>query len=132
MKVLEELWLQISATMAQFGGKFTATDPQLIVEIFRSENSTFPLRGYIAFRRSQVGEEIVISVDVRSQGGLLSISSDLCAEGGVLLASGPGKSIPESEDESGLNAGVENWLSDFELFLLENESQVLRATADLK
>lgn len=129
--IIDVLWLRLHAVLAAFSRKLVAVDPMLISDIGRTANDAFLLRGYLAFKRRATGDEVAITIDVQSDGQQVTIESDACLDDGKVVAVGPAVTIPWADSKVNVEAALEEWLHEFEQFLLENESAVVRATSQL-
>jgi hypothetical protein len=97
MTIVETLWLRIHTVLAAFVEKLAAVEPTLIYNCGRTANDAFLFRGYSAFMRHADGDELAITVDVRSDDRQLMIESDVCTDDGRVVAVGPSAAIPLSE-----------------------------------
>ena len=65
------------------------------------------------------------------RGQRLSFGSDICADDGQLLAKGPSAAIALFDDHSAAVIAINQWMSSFERFLLENYSMIAAAAFEL-
>jgi len=93
MPFIEILWLRLHAALSAFSEKVAMIEPSLISDLGRTKNDAFPLRAYLAFRRSTGNEEVAIAVDVQSDDKRMMIESDACKDDGTVLAAGPSTKI---------------------------------------
>jgi hypothetical protein len=131
MTIVETLWPRLHTALAEFAEKLATIDPALIHNCGRTANDAFLLRGYSAFRRHADGDEVAITVDLRSDHQQLMIESDICTDDGRVVAVGPSAAIPLSEENPNVETTLSDWLCEFEQFLLENESAVAAAVSRL-
>lgn len=130
--IVEALWLRLHAMLSAFAEKLAAIDPALAHDLGRTANDAFVLRGFLAFRRSADGGEVAITVDIQNDGQQMIITSDACADDGRVVADGPSAAIRLSESERNVAIALDDWLHEFEKFLLKNESAVAAAASQLK
>lgn len=131
MTIVEALWLRLHAMLSVFAEKLAAVDPALVRNLGRTANDAFVLRGFLAFRRSADGAEVAITVDIQNDAQLMVITSDACADDGRVVADGPSAAIRLSESERNVEIALNDWLHEFEQFLLKNESLVVAAVSHL-
>jgi hypothetical protein len=129
---VEALWLRLQAILKVFADRFVASNPTLILDIGRTANDNFMLRGYLAVRRRPGGDEIAITIDVRSDGQRLALESDACSDDGRVVAAGPSAAIALVDDQRSVEAAIGDWLRDFERFLIESEQVVALAAFKLR
>lgn len=128
---IEALWLRVHALLTVFSDRLGAADPALVRDIGRTSNETFPLRGYLAFRRRNDSDEVAITIDVRNDGQQLTIESEVCTDEGRIIAVGPSASVPLLESQQRVDIATNNWLGEFERFLVDKESAVVMAASQL-
>ena len=129
--IVEAFWLRLHAALLVFAEKLATVDPALVRELGRTANDAFLLRGYLAFRRGADGDELAITVDVQNDGQQIAITSDACTDDGRVVAAGPFAAIRLSETERSVELALNEWLNEFEQFLLKNESAVAKAVLQL-
>jgi hypothetical protein len=132
MTIVENLWLRLHAALSAFSGKVAMIDPSLICDLGRTKNDAFPLRAYLAFRRSVGTEEVAITVDVQSDVKRMMIESDVCKDDGTMLAAGPSTEIQLSQDDQGIQHALDGWVREFERFLSASETEIVSAASRLK
>ncbi|MDP9920983.1 hypothetical protein J2W24_006670 [Variovorax boronicumulans] len=132
MTLVETLWLRLHAALSAFSEKVAMIDPSLISDLGRTKNAAFPLRAYLAFRRSAGSEEVAITVDVQSDAKRTMIESDACKDDGTVLAPGPSTEIQLSEDEQGVQHALDSWVREFEQFLSDSETEIVAAASRLE
>jgi len=130
MTIVESFWLRLHAVLSVFAEKLAAVHPALVRELGRTANDAFLLRGYLAFKRGADGDELSITVDIQSDGQQITITSDACTDDGRVVAAGPSAAIRSSSERS-VELALDEWLHEFEQFLLKNESAVAEAVSQL-
>ncbi len=125
------MWLNLHPILRGFSRRLAAAHPELLCDLGRSANDTFVLRAYLAVKRSASGEEVAITVDVRSDGQALIVESDACLDNGKVLAAGPSVTISLTDEDLCIESAFSGWLSEFERFLSESEAVVELAIAGL-
>jgi len=128
---VDAFWIRLQTVLSSFAAGLVAADPTLVPDIARTANDAFLLRGYLALRRHADGNEVAITVDVRSDGQQLTLDSDVCTDGGEVVATGPSTRIPIAEGRINVEIGIRDWLIEFERFLGENEQKVAAVASTL-
>lgn len=131
MTIVEALWLRLHAILSVFAEKLAAVDPALVRDLGRTANDAFVLRGFLAFRRSADGEEVAITVDIQNDGQHMTVTSDVCKDDGRVVVAGPSAAIRLSEPERSVEIAINDWLHEFDQFLLKHESEVVAAVSRL-
>ena len=129
--IADALWLRLHAILKIFAHRLAATNPRLVSDLGRTANEAFLLRGYLALRRHVADDEIAITIDVQSNGQQLTLESDICTNEGAMIATGPSAVIPLAGGQVSVDAGLHNWLREFEQFLQENERAVASAVSKM-
>jgi hypothetical protein len=129
--VAEAIWLRLHVVLTAFADQLAAADSALISDLGRSANDTFLLRAYLSFRRHNDGNEVAITVDVQSKGQQLTIESDACSDDGKVIASGPSAAIPLSTIPSNVDSAIDDWLCEFDRWLLVSELAIAKAASRL-
>lgn len=129
--VTDVLWSRLHIALMEFADKLVIMDPTLIRSLGHTENDVFLLRGYLALRRRADGDEVAITVDVQFDGHRLTVVSDVCADDGRIIATGPSIEVPLSDIQTKAEAVLNDWLCDFQRFLRENERVVAAAASQL-
>jgi hypothetical protein len=130
--VIEDIWRRLDPVLKAFADRLVARDPALICDLGRTSNEVFPLRGYLALARSKSGDEIAVTIDVKSDGELLVLASDVCADQGLVIATGPSTTLNLSDDESRIDTGIGDWLRELEQFLVAHEAATATAVSRLR
>jgi hypothetical protein len=130
--IVESLWLRVHASLTAFADRLTTADPSLIRDLRRTKNDTFPLRGYLAFKRQTDGDEVAITIDVRCEAQQLTIEADVCSDEGQIIAGGPAATVSLSESSTTVDAAIDGWLQEFEQFLIKQEPMVRQTVAHLR
>ena len=130
--VTEVLWAHIRPVLADFADRLTTVDSTVMPNIQRTANGSFPLRCYLALKRTKDGEEMAITVDVRSNKQQLIVESDVCIDNGEVIAAGPSTIIVLAEDQSLIDSAICGWTRDFEQFLRANETTIFESASSLK
>lgn len=114
------LWSELEPVLKRFAGQANARVAGLNALVGSSHNETFTLRAYVSYMRRSSNEEVSITTDIRIQGGLLIVESDLCGEEGKVLRNGPGLRSA-AKDARSAQASFDGWLKEFRDFLTANE-----------
>jgi hypothetical protein len=126
--VVEALWLRLHPILTKFADGRAAGDPMLIRNIGRTANDAFPLRAYLTFVRQPNSAEVTITIDVEADGQLLILESGVCTDQGAV---GPSVSVDVSESQSRIDAGISDWLREFEQFLVMSEPATVWGVSQL-
>lgn len=132
MTIVEILWLRLHAALSAFSERVAMIEPSLISDLRRTKNDAFPLRAYLAFRRSAGNEEVALTVDVQSDDKRMMIESDACKDDGTVLAAGPSTEIQLSENDQGVQRAIDGWVREFEQFLSDSEAKIVAAASRLE
>ena len=132
MPLIETLWLHIHAALSVFSERVAMIDPSLISDLGHTKNDAFPLRAYLAFRRSDDSEEVAITVDVQSDDKRTTIESDACKDDGTVLAVGPSTEFQLSWDDQSVRHALDGWVRGFEKFLSDGEEKIVAAASRLE
>lgn len=90
-------------------------------------NDAFLVRAYARGERRD-GAEVVVIVNVKAEGGMLDIDSDICGEGGHIYKLGPSMKVAVLDDREALDLFRE-WSHRFRKYLEENERYVAELLA---
>jgi len=85
-----------------------------------SKSDFFPLRAYLSFLRDRIGDEIVLSVDVKKCNGGLMIECEILKGEGQILAEMPSLNIEIDAPTIEASSSMDRWVANFESFLIEN------------
>lgn len=90
-------------------------------------NDAFLVRAYARGERSD-GAEVAVTVDVKAEGGILDIDSDICGEDGQIYKLGPSIEVAVLDDREAMDLFRE-WSHRFRRYLEENERYVVELLA---
>ncbi len=94
-----------------------------------SKNDFFPLRAYLSFLRDRIGDEVVLSVDVKKYDEGFIIECEILKGEGQILAEMPSLSIEINAPAIETSSLMDQWVTNFECFLIES-FDVLRSAVD--
>lgn len=97
------------------------SDPPIRAE--STFNDAFLVRAYVRGERSN-GAEVAVTVDVKVEGGILDIYSDICGEDGHIYKQGPFIQLAIVDDREALELFRE-WSHRFRKYLEENQRYVV-------
>jgi len=126
--LMEALWLHLHTTLSAFAEKIAMRNSSVICDVRRTINEAFLLRAYLAFRRHVDGEELAITVDIRSDDKQMAMESDVCKEDGTVLMTGP---LAEIHWTEGVQPALDDWVHEFEQFLSKSEAEIVAAVSRL-
>ena len=125
------IWPRLHSLLSKFAILVNGHVPNLKHDLSCTENDHFLLRAYLSFLKSPAGDELAITIDAQVIDGKLSMSSDLCFEGGLILATGPAAKFSLAKDKAESARQVDEWLDKFETFLNDIEDRALAVAANL-
>lgn len=85
-----------------------------------SKNDFFPLRAYLSFLRDRIGDEVVLSVDVKKYDGGFIIECEILKGESQILAEMPSLDIEINAPTIETSSSMDRWVASFESFLIEN------------
>ncbi len=127
----EKLWLQIRPVLEDCSTKVMRKNPKLIRSFGNTQNETYFLRAYLAFRNHNDGDELAVTADVMAIDDKLTIATDICYGEGQILADGPSVVFAPSDLEKISGTALDNWLAEFRQFLATREDEILAITSKL-
>ncbi|AKJ29721.1 hypothetical protein [Caldimonas brevitalea] len=127
----DRLWRDLHVILAAVAAEIEKFDSTLACEVACTSNDAFPVRAYLAVRRSPTGDELAVVVDVQATGDGWSASSDICTDDGAVVAEGPGATGPAQIAESPLEHWAADWVAAVRRFLAEAEGEIRMAAARL-
>lgn len=130
--LIENFWFRLHPVLERLADKVVESNAGLTYAVGRSENDTFLLRAYLSFCTHGDGDEIAITVDVKADHNLLTVISDICADDGFIVATGPSLSVACQAYQPGSSDELDAWFNEFEQFLRDTEVQILKMASDLK
>lgn len=119
-ELIEKLWRELQVVFGRLVVFVDSVDRNFKHTIGRNNNEAFPMRAYLSIMRSDSGEELAITVDVKIIDDQLLIESDICSDGGAILAEGPSIVLKKVVTDDISNTEVLSWLRKFEEFLANN------------
>jgi len=70
---MDALWLRMLPLLEAISNKVSRSQPSHLKEIGRSDNETYLMRAYLAFKKQNGGSEVAVTVDIRRQGNLFKM-----------------------------------------------------------
>ena len=118
-RTIDDLWLRIQKILEPLIASVSSFDNQVSYRTGTSENDAFPMKAFLSFMKSKQGDEIAVTVTIKTRQHRWIIESDICRDDGVVFAQGPTKVFKSNDDSTQLQ-----WLNDFERFIKSNEGLV--------
>lgn len=130
--LVERFWMRLEGVLQLLASRLLAEYPDFKFQIGASSNKAFPLRAHLTILRSNEGEELSITVDIKCLDNGLSIESDVVGEEGLIVADGP--SLKLDEDMSGLvvQLKVDEWFESFEQLFVQKLKDIDAAIRNLE
>jgi len=129
--VVDALWQALRPVLTRFADRVGRDISPLIVDIRRVTSETFPMTAYASFLKDRQGDGLAVTVSVRGDENVLVIESDICMDSGTILAEGPSVTLSLLKDSGKVDGLVDHWLKSFDVFLLDNEREVVAAAQSL-
>jgi hypothetical protein len=130
-KYLEVLAADVAAKSAEFATRIQLSMPSIICDVGQYSNEAFLLRSFVSLRADNNGDELAVTVDIKSptKSGTISIESDVCRDDGTIIASGPAIQFPAVGPGSAKTAS--SWSESFDAFLDDSEPEVLEVLKNM-
>lgn len=129
--IVSDFWGKLENVLQSIAVQLLAKHPGFKFHIGTSENSAFPLRAYLSILKSNDGDELSITVDIKNREDGLLIESDVVGEEGVIVADGPWLELPEDLSECEIQVKVDQWLKSFECLFVEKSVDIDAAIKNL-
>ena len=125
MEVLvEDFWKKLEGIFQSLAAQLLFGHEGITSEIGCSSNTAFPLRAFLTILRSNDGDELSFTVDIKKIDDGLLIESDVVGEDGVIVADGPALELYGDLSAPTVHAKIDKWFASFECFIKENSSDV--------
>lgn len=128
---VRDFWKKLESVLQLLAAQLLAGHTGFEYHIGNTSNIVFPLRAYLTILRSNVGDELSITIDIKSREGGLSIESDIIGEEGVIVADGPSLELNEDLSEAAIQAKVEEWFKSSDRLFVEKSVDVETAINNL-
>lgn len=89
-----------------------------------SSNSVYPLRAFISILNHSEGEELSITVDVKSIKNGFLIKSDVVVEEGVIIADGPSLVLTRDFPDYSVELKVDKWFKSFDSVFVDRQLDI--------
>lgn len=129
--LVKEFWKKLEGILQLLAAQLLAGHVGLKFHIGNSSNSMFPLRAYLTILRSNEGDELSITVDIKSREDRLLIESDIVSEGGVIVADGPSLELHGDLSDPVIQVKVDEWFKSFEGLFVEKSTDIEAAIKNL-
>ena len=128
---MDALWLRMLPLLEAISNKVSRSQPSHLKEIGRSDNETYLMRAYLAFKKQNGGSEVAVTVDIRRQGNLFKIDADICTDEGKLVVPTQVYEVLAKEVIGNPEPWKDGWLNDFEHWLFNQEAVLISAVSEL-
>jgi hypothetical protein len=111
---------RIRQNLEALSAKVESIEQPITSRIGFSKNDFFPLRAHLSFLRDRIGDEVVLSVDVKKYDGGFIIECEILKGEGQILAEMPSLNIEINAPTIATSSSMDRWVTSFEGFLIEN------------
>lgn len=130
--LVKSFWIRLEGVLQLLATQLLTSQTGFQFHIGSTCNSSFPLRAYLTILRSRDGDELAITVDIKSLEAGLLIESDVVGEDGVLVADGPTLELLRGLPESSIQHSVEEWFKLFDRLFIEKYADIEAAINSLR
>jgi hypothetical protein len=125
MEVLvKNFWKELKYVLQLLAAQLLAGHADFKFHIGSSSNSVFPLRAYLTILKSNEGNELSITVDIKNLEDGLLIESDVVGEEGVIVADGPSLELRGDLSKPATQVKIDEWFKSFDLLIEEKSSDI--------
>jgi hypothetical protein len=129
--LVEEFWKKLEGNLQLLAAQLLAGHEVHRFQIGNSRNSAFPLRAFLTILKSNDGDELSITVDIKSIKDGLLIESDVVGEEGIVIADGPSLELHGDLSSSAVQVKVDEWFASFDRLFIDRSSDVDNAIKSL-
>lgn len=129
--LVEEFWGKLEGVLQLLAAKLLAGHTGYKFQVGNSNNSAFPLRAYLTILRSNHGDELSITVTIKSLEDGLLIESDVVGEEGVIVADGPSLELRGNLSDSSIQLKVDGWFESFDRLFVKKSKDIDEAIINL-
>jgi hypothetical protein len=129
--LVKNFWKQLEGVLQLLAAQLLAGHADFKFNIGSSSNSVFPLRAYLTILRSNDGDELAITVDIKSLEDGLLIESDVVGEEGAIIADGPSLELHGDLSGPTSQAMIDEWFKSFNRLIEEKSSDIETAIKSL-
>ena len=122
--LVKDFWIKLEVLLEKVARQLLNGHAGLKFQIGNSSNSAFPLRAYLTILRSNEGEELSVTVDIRIRERGLLIDSDVIGEDGLIIVDGPSLKLEDDLPDPEVQVKLDNWFRSFELLFLEKSADI--------
>lgn len=128
---VKRFWGKLEGVLQMLAAQLLAGHADFNFLIGNSSNSVFPLRAYLTLLRSNDGDELSITVDIKRRADGLLIESDIVCEEGVVVADGPSLELHGNLSGAEIQTKVDEWFNAFEVLFVEKSTDIEAAIKNL-
>lgn len=121
---VKSFWKKLESALQLLAAQLLAGHAGFKFHIGCSSNSVFLLRAYLTILRSNEGDELSITVDIKSQENGLLIGSDVVGEDGVIVADGPSLELHGDLSDQAIEERVGEWFKSFDRLFVEKSADI--------
>lgn len=129
--LIDEFWKKLEGVLQLLAAQLLTGHTGFKFHIGNSSNNVFPLRAYLTILRSNDGDELSVTVDIKSLGDGLLIESDVVGEEGVIIAEGPSLELRGDLADASVQVKIDEWFESFERLFIEKSNDVITAIENL-
>lgn len=130
--LVKGFWKKLEGILQLLAAQLLAGHAGFKFHIGNSSNSVFPLRAYLSILRSNEGDELSITVDIKSREGGLLIESDVVGEEGVIVADGPSLELHGDLSAPSVQVRIDEWFESFDRLFVEKSTDIETAIKKLE
>lgn len=130
--LVKDFWKKLEGVLQLLVAQLLAQHTGFKFHIGNSSNSVFPLRAYLTILRSNDGDELSITVDIKRQEDGLLIDSDVVGEEGVIIADGPSLELDGDLSSPSVQVKIDEWFESFDSLFVEKSTDIETAIRRLE
>ncbi len=130
--MIDAFWKKLQGVLRLLAEHILGEQTGFKFHIGRSSNSMFPLRAYLTILRSNNGDELSITVDIKNRENGLLIESDVIGEEGVIIADGPSLELHGDLSDPSIQVKINEWFESFDRLFIEKYIDIETAIRNLE
>lgn len=130
--LVEEFWKKLEKILHLLAVQLLYNYTDFKYHVGKSSNNAFLLRVYLSILKSNEGDELSISIDVKKSKDGLLIESDVVGEEGVIIADGPSLELYGDLSSPSVIIKIEEWFELFERMLADKSKDIDEAIKNLR
>jgi len=117
--LIEKFWSRLEGIFQLLANQLLTGYIGFKFQIGNSSNSVFPLRAYLIILRSNTGDELSITVDIKNIEDGFLIESDVVGEEGKIIVDGPLLELHEELSDPLVQVKIDKWFESFEQMFID-------------